>query len=70
MPWNNQQNSTTTPTQLINQILTSGKLTYVQYLGLMSLILSDTQITDLERHQINRIFDYVQNGRLTLIPSN
>ncbi|AMW28366.1 MULTISPECIES: hypothetical protein [Arthrospira] len=70
MPWNNQQNSTTTPTQLINQILTSGKLTYVQYLGLMSLILSDTQITDLERHQINRIFDYVQNGRLTLITSN
>ncbi|MDT9180102.1 MAG: hypothetical protein P5702_20945 [Limnospira sp. PMC 1291.21] len=68
MPWNNQQNSTTTPTQLINQILTSGKLTYLQYLGLMSIILSDTQINDLERHQINRIFDYVQNGRLTLIP--
>ncbi|CDM93655.1 hypothetical protein H4N54_17585 [Limnospira fusiformis KN01] len=68
MPWNNQQNSTTTPTQLINQILTSGKLTYLQYLGLISIILSDTQINDLERHQINRIFDYVQNGRLTLIP--
>ncbi|QNH58825.1 hypothetical protein [Limnospira indica] len=68
MPWNNQQNSTTTPTQLINQILTSGKLTHLQYLGLMSIILSDTQINDLERHQINRIFDYVQNGRLTLIP--
>lgn len=69
MRWNNRQNSTTTPTQLINQILTSGKLTYVQYLRLMSLLLSDTQITDLERHQINRIFDYVQNGRLTLISS-
>lgn len=69
MRWNNRQNSTTTPTQLINKILTSGKLTYVQYLRLMSLLLSDTQITDLERHQINRIFDYVQNGRLTLISS-
>lgn len=67
MPWNNRQKLSVNITELINQILTSGKLTYFQYLRLMSVILSDSLITDLERNQINRIFDYVQNGRLTLV---
>jgi len=67
MGWNNPAKSVPTIGQLLTQIQTSGKLSYVQYLRLMSAILSGNQITDTERHQINRIFDHVQTGRITLI---
>lgn len=67
MRWLNQNQSNPTLTQLLDRILTSGQLDRSEYLKLMSVILSDSQITDAQRHEINRIFDYVQTGRFTLI---
>jgi hypothetical protein len=38
-----------------------------EHLQLTSAILSDYRITDEERRQINRVFDYIQTGRLKLV---
>ncbi|KKD37792.1 MAG: hypothetical protein WAN66_20070 [Limnoraphis robusta] len=67
MRWLSQNQSNPTLTQLLDHILTSGQLDRSEYLKLMSVILSDSQITDAQRNEINRIFDYVQTGRFTLI---
>ncbi|MEB3282575.1 MAG: hypothetical protein VKK42_27020 [Lyngbya sp.] len=67
MRWLNQNQSDPTLNQLLDRILTSGQLDRSEYLKLMSIILSDSQMTDAQRNQINRIFDYVQTGRFTLI---
>ncbi|OCR01402.1 hypothetical protein BCD67_23400 [Oscillatoriales cyanobacterium USR001] len=53
--------------QTIERITSSGKLSRRDYLLLTSTLLSDEKITDEERHQINRIFDYVQVGRLKFV---
>lgn len=37
------------------------------HLRLTSAILSDNEITEEERRQINRAFDYIQTGRLKLV---
>ncbi len=67
MRWLTQNQSQSTLTQLLDRILTSGELDRSDYLKLMSAILSDHQISDDQRNEINRIFDYVQTGRFTLI---
>jgi hypothetical protein len=51
----------------IDRIMSSGKLNRRDYLLLTSTLLSDEKITEEERHQINRIFDHVQVGRLKFI---
>jgi hypothetical protein len=53
--------------QMIDRIMSSGKLNRRDYLLLTSTLLSDEKITEEERHQINRIFDHVQVGRLKFI---
>jgi hypothetical protein len=67
MPWITQSASNLGITSLIERILTAGQLNRWQYLKLMSAILSNRELSDTDRHQINRIFDYVQTGRLKLI---
>ncbi|EAW38929.1 MULTISPECIES: hypothetical protein [Lyngbya] len=67
MRWLNQNQSNPTLTQMLDRILTSGQLDRSEYLKLMSVILSDSQITDAQRNQINRIFDYIQTSRFTVI---
>ena len=67
MPWITQSPSNQGITQLLERILTSGQLNRWEYLKLMSAILSDRELSDADRHQINRVFDYVQTGRLKLI---
>jgi hypothetical protein len=67
MPWITQSASNQGITALIERILTAGQLNRWQYLKLMSAILSNHQLSDTDRRQINRIFDYVQTGRLKLI---
>lgn len=64
MVWTNQNRSKVPIIQMVDRILTSGQLSHTDYLKLMSAILSDQEITESERHQINRVFDYVQTGRL------
>ncbi|MDY7021507.1 MAG: hypothetical protein SWJ54_09110 [Cyanobacteriota bacterium] len=67
MRWLNQDQSNSTLNQLLDRILTSGDLDRSDYLKLMSMMLADNEVTDAQRYQINRIFDYVQTGRFTLI---
>jgi hypothetical protein len=62
MPWITQSASNQGITALIERILTAGQLNRWQYLKLMSAILSNHQLSDTDRRQINRIFDYVQTG--------
>jgi hypothetical protein len=51
---------------IVEQIIASGKMSRQQHLQLASAILADQQLTDEERRLINRVFDYVQTGRLKL----
>ena len=53
--------------QIVDQILSEGQLSRQEYLQLTTAILSDYNVTDEERRQINFIFDEVQAGRLTLV---
>ncbi len=51
---------------IIADVLASGKITRKEHLQLSSAILADQSITDDERRQINRVFDYLQTGRLRI----
>ncbi|HEY9798477.1 MAG TPA: hypothetical protein V6D30_22785 [Leptolyngbyaceae cyanobacterium] len=52
---------------IVDQILLGGQLSRQEYLQLTTAILSDYNVTDEERRQINSIFDEVQTGRLKLV---
>lgn len=52
---------------IVDQILSGGQLSRQEYLQLTTAILSDYNVTDEERRQINFIFDEVQASRLTLV---
>jgi len=56
-----------TLTQMVDRILASSKIARREHLILTSAILSDDKISEDERYQINRIFDYIQIGRLKFI---
>ncbi len=53
--------------QIVDRIVASGKIARREHLVLTSAILSDDKISEEDRHQINRIFDYLQIGRLKFI---
>ena len=53
--------------QMIEQIFSAGHISRQEHLKLTSAILSDYELTDEDRRQINRIFDYIQTGRLKLL---
>lgn len=52
--------------QMVQSILDSGKITSGEHLQLTSAILADDKTSEEERHQINRIFDYLQIGKIKL----
>lgn len=52
--------------QMVQSILESGKITSGEHLQLTSAILADDKTSEEERHQINRIFDYLQIGKIKL----
>lgn len=52
---------------MVNQMINRGQLSRQEYLQLTSAFLCDYNISDAERHQINRIFDNVQTGRVKLV---
>ncbi|MEK0177839.1 hypothetical protein [Microcoleus anatoxicus] len=62
-----QNKSNLTLTQMVDRILASGKIARREHLILTSTILSNEKISEDERYQINRIFDYIQIGRLKFI---
>jgi hypothetical protein len=52
--------------QMVQSILDSGKITSGEHLQLTSAMLADDKTSEEERHQINRIFDYLQIGKIKL----
>ncbi|MCW6050693.1 MAG: hypothetical protein WBA89_02795 [Microcoleus sp.] len=59
--------SNLTISQMVDRIVASGKIARREHLVLTSTILSDDRISEEDRYQINRIFDYIQIGRLKFI---
>ncbi|MGB3514654.1 MAG: hypothetical protein WBA93_36680 [Microcoleaceae cyanobacterium] len=70
MLWTEQNKPKVTINQMLNRIMTSGKLNRQEHLQLTSAILCDRKITDEERHQINQILDLIQIGKIKLIDNN
>nr|WP_026098882.1 hypothetical protein [Oscillatoria sp. PCC 10802] len=62
-----QGKSNVTIHQLVERVLAGDKITAQDHLQLTSAILSDSQITDEDRRQINRIFESIQMGRMKLV---
>jgi hypothetical protein len=52
---------------LVNRIIRFGKMSRKDHLLLTSIVLADGEVSESERRQINRIFDYIQSGRLELV---
>lgn len=52
---------------IVERIVSSGKIARREHLMLTSAILSDEKISEEERYQINRVFDYIQIGRLKFV---
>jgi len=67
MRGNFQGKSIVSTKQIIDKLLVSGQVSRLEYMQLTSAILSDKQITEEDRRQINHIFDYLQAGRLKLV---
>ncbi|HAZ45768.1 MAG TPA: hypothetical protein DDW76_26875 [Cyanobacteria bacterium UBA11369] len=53
--------------QMIEQIFSAKQISRQDHLKLISAVLSDYDLTDEDRRQINRIFDYIQAGRLKIV---
>ncbi len=53
--------------ELVDRIIKSGKMNRQDYSLLTSAIIADGEVSDVERRQINRVFDYIQTGRLKLV---
>ena len=51
---------------LVDRILSSGIMSRKDHTLLTSTVLANGNINDGDRRQINRIFDYLQTGRLKL----
>lgn len=62
-----QNKSSVTAKEIIDRILVSGQIGRKQYMWLTFAILSDQNLGEEDRRQINHIFDYIQTGRLKLI---
>ncbi|NES68118.1 MAG: hypothetical protein F6K24_24210 [Okeania sp. SIO2D1] len=67
MLWSEQNQPNVTINQMVNRVITSGKLSRREHLQLTSAILSGKNITDEEQHQINQIFDFLKIGKIKLI---
>lgn len=67
MVWTVQSKSGVATIHMVERIISAGQISRQEHLQLTSTILSDHKISDEERRQINRIFDYVQIGRLKLV---
>jgi hypothetical protein len=52
---------------LVEQIFAAGRLSRHEHMQLTSVMLSNSQLPEVERSQISQILDYVQIGRLKLV---
>ncbi|MGA7935177.1 MAG: hypothetical protein WCA35_16635 [Kovacikia sp.] len=62
-----QDKSNSVIKQLVDGIIQAGQMTRQEHLKLASTLLAEQKISDEDRMQINRVFDYIQTGRLKLI---
>ncbi|MBD2201088.1 hypothetical protein H6G33_00535 [Calothrix sp. FACHB-1219] len=53
--------------QIVDRILSSGRMSRQDHNLLTSTVLANGNINDGDRRQINRIFDHLQTGRLKLL---
>ncbi|MFP4103074.1 hypothetical protein [Coleofasciculus sp.] len=53
--------------QIVDRILDTGQLSRLEYLQLVTTMLSDYKVTEEERSYINRVLDERQMGRLQWI---
>lgn len=51
----------------VERLIASRQLSYREYHNFCAVILSDNQIDEDERLQINRLFDAVQSGKLKVV---
>jgi len=70
--WKNMLSTATnksglTVNQMVETIMTSGQITRRQHIQLTNAILSENQITEEDRRQINRILDYIQIGKIKIV---
>lgn len=66
MLWTAKNKPKVSITQMVQSILDSGKITSKEHLQLTSAMLADDKTSEEERYQINRIFDYLQIGKIKL----
>ncbi len=53
--------------EIVDQIIGSGQMSRQDHILLTSTVFADGEVSEGERRQINRIFDYIQTGRLKLV---
>lgn len=51
---------------VVEKIILSRQISYQQYHQLSAAILADGKVDEEERHQINRLFDAIQAGRVRI----
>ncbi len=52
---------------IVDRILSSGRMSRQDHTLLTSTVLANGDINDIDRRQINRVFDHVQTGQLKLM---
>ncbi len=53
--------------KIVDRIVASAKITPQDHMMLTSVVMADGEISETNRRQVNRIFDYIQTGRLQLV---
>jgi len=66
MSWTAKNKPKETISQMVERILNTGTIISKEHLQLTSAMLADDKTSEEERHQINRIFDYLQIGKIKL----
>ncbi len=67
MAWLTQSKPIFAVQPLVARIIVSGQMSRKEHVQLTTAILADQQMTNADRQQINRVFDYVQIGRLRIV---
>jgi len=54
-------------TEMVDHLISLGKITHQQYQQLHQTILADNHIDERERCQINRMFDAIRQGQVRIL---
>jgi hypothetical protein len=52
--------------KIVDKIIRTGKMSRQDHVAITAVI-NDGEISETERRQINRVFDYIQTGQLKLV---